>query len=378
MSLPIYLRSGMQGAPQIRPNGSVNAALFALLVNGFNTQAVGSATASGGVVTFNFPTAPGFGELDAVAIEGASNAAINGKWRVQSAASNQVLVSVPGVPDGAVDGTILMKFAPLGWTREFSGPGVGAYKMGGSAAHKRFVQVYDNTMSSASNWYHRCYEDMTGISTGTNPYPTTAEASGNGQACYFTGGTNAAPWFIVGTPRFIYFGVDSFGYDFPEVPPQYKPGKTPAVKSLIFGELDRIQKVGDAYAQVVCNAAAAPGYMARASSGVNNSRPVMAVLGAGVANTFSGLNSFPDPVSGNLLLEDAARVDQIFLGVRGVRGYMPGMLTSTGNSLRTAPYTDNWCTKIFTGFTGVTGRVIGLNHGGDEYFLRLDEDWGDV
>jgi hypothetical protein len=368
----------MRNAPQIKPNGSVNAALFALLVNGFNTQSVSSATASGGVATFNFATAPGFGELDTVAIEGASNSAVNGKWRVLSAASNQVLVSIPGLADGALGGTILMKFAPLGWTRPFDEPGVGAYRMGGSASHKRFVRVYDNTLSSASAWYHRCYEDMTAISTGTNPYPTTTERVGNGQICYIFGSANASPWFIVGTPRFIYFGVDAQGALFPEVPPRYISGKTPSPHSLIFGELDRIQKVGDTYAQVVCAPTSAVGYMARAANGVNNSRPTMEVLGAGVTGTFSGLNAHPDPVSGNLLLEDAARVDQTISSQRGVRGYFPGMLTSPGASMRVAPYTNNWCTKIFTGFSGVMGRVIGLNIPSDEYFLRLDEDWGDV
>lgn len=376
MTLPIYLHSGMQGAPQIRTNGSVNAALFACLVNGFNTQAVSSATAAGGEVTFNFASAPGFNALDTVAIEGASNAAINGKFRTATAAGNQVTVLIPGVPDGAVGGTILMKFAPLGWTREFSGTGVAAYKMGGSASHKRFVRVYDNTIQSANNWYHRCYENMTGISSGTNPFPTTAEMPSNGQPCYLVYDSMAAPWFIVGTPRFIYFGMDSHAASYPAA--KFEAGCVPYIQGLLFGELDRIQKVGDTYAFAVAGSVAATGYLGRAASGVNNSRPSMAVLGAGVAETFSGLNTYPDPVSGNLLLEDAARVDQVFNGERGVRGYFPGMLTSPGYSMRISPYTENWCTKIFTGFSGVNGRVIGLNHGQDEYFLRLDEDWGDI
>ena len=119
MSLPVLLHSGLSGAPSLSfaANGSLNALLLATLVNGFNTQAVSSATAAGGVVTFNFATAPGFPAKYTVVIEGATNASVNGTFRVQSSASNQVLVAIPGVPDGAVGGTMTMKFAPLGWTR---------------------------------------------------------------------------------------------------------------------------------------------------------------------------------------------------------------------------------------------------------------------
>jgi hypothetical protein len=200
MSLPVLLHSGMTGAPSMTPaNGTINALLNACLVNGFNTQSVSSATCTSGVVAFNFPSAPGFSTSDTVTIAGASNTTVNGQFRVQSAASNQVLVATPGVPDGAVGGTITLKFSPLGWTRPYSGTNLGAYRQGGSASHKRYLRVYDGSTTADSSYYVRAYEAMTAISTGTGPFPTTAQSAGNGVAQF---GAQAAvqSWCIVGTP----------------------------------------------------------------------------------------------------------------------------------------------------------------------------------
>lgn len=382
MTLPVLLHSGMQGAPQIKlVNGSVNAALYALLCNGFNTQSVASATASGGVATFNFATAPGFETLDTVMIEGASNAAVNGKWRTKSVGGNQVLVDIPGLADGALGGTILMKFAPLGWERAFVSGNVAAYKMGGAAAHKRFIRIYDSNMTTTNNCYWRAYENMTGISSGTNPFPTTGEAAGNGAAGYITGdATSATPWIIVGTPRAFYFAFDIYSSSYVgDVPPVFKAGTYAHCTSLLFGELDKVQKVGDTYACYVSQDGDGSSlWLGRASTGANNSRPTAEIIGAGVTNAYSALNTWPDPVSGNIVLEGAPRVDQLFSGQRGVRGYMPGMLSNTARMLRDPPYATPNGTK-FTGFPGVTGRLMAMVHGqmNDEYMIRLDEDWGD-
>lgn len=380
MSLPVLLHSGMQGAPQIKGvNGLVNAMLYACLCNGFNTQSVSSATASGGVATFNFATAPGFNGKDTVFIEGASNAAVNGKWRVLSAASNQVLVSIPGLADGALGGTILMKFAPLGWTRAFSGTNLGAYKMGGTATHKRFIRISDGSLTS-SYLYWRGYENMTAISTGTNPFPTTSEVSGNGVGGYLANDATAnAPWIIVGTPRAFYLCIEAYWYNYTDVPPVWKAGIVGNPMSLAFGEMADIQKVGDTYATYISqNDSSAQVWLGRAATGANNSRPTADITGAGAANTFSALNTFPDPVSGNIVLEGPARIDEVFASQKGVRGYFPGMLTNTGYMVRASSYA-NYTGQMFTGFPGVTGRLVAMGWGrtADEFMLRMDEDWGD-
>lgn len=378
MSLPVILHSGLAGAPTLSPyeNGSMNSFLLACLVNGFNSKVASSATAASGVVTFNFATDPGFPVGYTVEISGATNASINTKTRVTAASGNAVSVAIPGVPDGAVGGTITMKFPGLGWTNPFSsGTQTRVYRQGGAAAHKRFLRVYDGAMASAGTFSARAYENMTDVSTGTGPFPTTSEASGNGFN-YHTASSTKRPWIIVGTPRFFYLTFD-FGSTYTEVPPVFTNTVTPTFSGFYFGELDRVQKAGDTYAYVIPQ-----GYGgvllsgSRASTLVADSRPSLTLVGA-ENSQFNGRSTYPDPVSGNIILHDAARVYEWASGRTGLRGFFPGMMCHDSNMARISP---GWVAAgtTFTGFPGVTGRVMLMATGGTEYMLRLDEDWGDL
>ncbi|MBY0464095.1 MAG: hypothetical protein K2W33_04050, partial [Burkholderiales bacterium] len=228
-------------------------------MNGFNTQSVTSATASGGVVTFNFASAPGFSALNTVTIAGASNATVNGQKRVQSAASNQVLVAIPGVPDGAVGGTITLKFSPLGWTRPYSGTNIGVYRQGGTASHKRYLRVYDHNVVAANYVaYARGYESMTSVSTGTGPFPTVAQVAGNGAGAAFpydyttdAPATQYRAWVLLGTPRFFILYAQTngviYGTGITAAPPLASALHTQA-QCFAFGELADVTKAADAYA----------------------------------------------------------------------------------------------------------------------------------
>lgn len=380
MSLPVLLHSGLNGAPSLSfaTNGSLNALLLAALVNGFNTQAVSSATAAGGVVTFNFATAPGFPAKYTVVIAGATNSSVNGTFRVQSSASNQVMVAIPGVPDGAVGGTITMKFAPLGWTRAFnSGTTTAAYRQGGGAAHKRFLRVYDGNVSSSAYIYLRAYENMTAISTGTGPFPTTGEKAGNGMGIYM-GNSPARPWIIVGTPRAFYF-LSDYGNDYSAiVPPVFTAGFSNSFTGFAFGEADRVQRAGDVYAYFLStDYAGSPSfYCSRASTQAANSRPDMRPLSWGGVKWSGGFNN-PDPVSGNMIFHDAPVIQEIFNGMYGVRGYMPGLLSHQSQLLVNG--LTNLPGKMYTDIAGLTGRAMLMSVGGtSEFMVKLDEDWGDV
>lgn len=380
MSLPVLLHSGLNGAPSLSfaTNGSLNALLLATLVNGFNTQAVSSATAAGGVVTFNFATAPGFPAKYTVVIDGATNASVNGTFRVQSSASNQVLVAIPGVPDGAVGGTMTMKFAPLGWTRAFnSGTTTAAYRQGGGAAHKRFLRVYDGNSSSTSYIYLRAYENMTAISTGTGPFPTSAEKAGNGVDIH-SGSSPARPWIIVGTPRAFYFLAD-YDNDYSAiVPPVFTSGFSNYFMGFAFGEMDRVQRAGDVYAYFLStDYSGTPSfYGSRASTQAANSRPTLSLLSWG-ASKWSGEFNNPDPVSGNLIFHDAPVVQEVFNSMYGVRGYMPGLLSHQSQLL--ASGLPNTPGKMYTDIPGLTGRAMLMSVGqASEFMVKMDEDWGDV
>ena len=379
MTLPVYLHSGMVGAPQYVPgNGSTTALLTACLVNGFNTQAVSSATASGGVVTFNFPTAPGFSALDTVTIAGASNAMVNGKRRVQSAASNQVLVAIPGVPDGAVGGAITIKFAPLGWTRPYSGTNKAVYRQGGSASHKRFLRVVDDQFDVYQKWFFRCYESMSSVDAGAGPFPTVAQQGGDGYAADapYPSKPGPMPWVIVGTPRafhlmYLYYYNDS-------VPTQLEKA---GLRSWYFGELANLQKPADARGFAFSNSYSWPQYgstvIERDHTGTGDPVVNAQPYGGGGHEAFSLAQNqkYPEAASGNLTLVGPAWVTD---GDRTPRGTVPGLLCP----LSCPVYYGNLAPgTILENVSGVTGRVL-LRSSGDytsgDAALLLDEDWGDV
>lgn len=379
MSLPVHLHSGMTGAPSLTAtNGSINALLNACLVNGFNTQSVTTATASGGVVTFNLPSAPGFSALDTVTIAGATNTAVNGQYRVQSASGNQVLVANAAIPDGAVAGTITLKFSPLGWTRAYSGTNLGAYRQGGSSATKRYVRVYDGTITTTSTFLMRGYEAMTAISTGTGPFPTTAQVTGNGVVlgAPASGAVNP-PWAIIGTPRAFYFLLAANQ--------TYAAGDPLGVSDTFqafFGDPDRVQKVGDLYACCISASATFPGggapiYVCRSHTAAAGALAASLRSPAGSQDSYiSATFAFPDVITAGMTLADAAAIMQD--GV-ALRGFMPGALTpwqdiSTNDAvLRPAVPFDN-----ITGVTGRVAMVCNTNHPQSGTVLLLDEDWGDA
>lgn len=379
MSLPVHLHSGLMGAPQLgSANGSLNAMLLACLVNGFNTQAVSSATASGGVVTFNFATDPGFPAQYTVQISGASNATVNGNFRVLSAASNQVLVAIAGVPDGAVGGTIFLKFAPLGWTRPYSGTGLGAYRQGGTSTIKRYLRVRDSATNTNGGYaFWRGYEAMTAISTGTGPFPTTAQEAGDGMLQYgSSNGATQAPWLLVGTPRTFYLQTSQSNST---VAGDFNTSDAFGNYISIFGDLDRPFKAGDAFSCVAKanTSVASPIYAPRAYTGVSGAK-ALEVRGLSGTGTFGGQGTpYPDLSSGGLALADAPIVTDGYDG--GLRGYLPGVLAPWNS-----PLIDNTLPPgtVFTGVTGLTGRALLMgphgNHASAALVALLDEDWGDI
>lgn len=394
MSLPVYLHSDMVGAPSLTPtNGSINALLNACLVNGFNVQSVVSATASGGVVTFNFASNPGFSALDTVTIAGATDTSINGQKRVQSAASNQVLVAVPGVPDGAVGGTITLKFSPLGWTRPYSGTNLGAYRQGGSATHKRFLRVYDGALTSAGGYEFqvRGYENMTAISTGTGAFPTTAQIAGNGISHfgpYDT--TNESPnlqhraWVIVGTPRFFALFMERDRIMSPTTSGHVRTPLSAFAHStcypIWFGELGNIMKPVDTFA-CICAGPAQFGsttYVPRTVAGSGTSATVTYASGASSGGISAGLN-YPSAADNGIHFTNSVYLYDA-VAPYGFRGTIPGLLAPAEGPF-SASANPVPVGTILQNINGVTGRVLLTAHSAQGYSdsgWLLDEDWGDL
>lgn len=370
MSLPVLLKSTMAGAPQMTgSNGTVNAVLNACLVNGFNVQSVTSATAIGGLVTFNFPSAPGFGALDTVTVAGADNSAVNGQKRVQSAGSNQVLINMPGVPDGAVSGTITLKFSPLGWTRPYSGSNLGVYRQGGSSSTKRYLRCSDAAVASTSYVDYRGYEAMTAVSAGTGPFPTSAQAPSAVQIYYpASGSTNA--WMLLGTPRAFVLVISSSAGSLDA-----------ACRVFFFGDAARAAKPGDTYTAMIVAGEGWPTsgvYMPRAHTGSPGaiSAAMWSIAGPNVVSIGA---AYPCVASGGLNLADApAVVEQASLVLRG---FIPGMLATVQSPVHNGGASALMPGDILSNITGVVGRVVivaaAVGSPSDCVFL-LDEDWGDT
>ncbi|AOG22232.1 hypothetical protein [Acidovorax sp. RAC01] len=102
--------------------------------------------------------------------------------------------------------------AAAGWTAPFTGTNLIAFKEG-AGGNNRFLRVFDGGTDTSTNRVIkvRAYENMTAISTGTGPCPTTGQMGGNGAGfSYFVAG-RVSPnpsWVLVATSSFFHLIVE--------------------------------------------------------------------------------------------------------------------------------------------------------------------------
>lgn len=106
----------------------------------------------------------------------------------------------PALSASAGQGITVLDFilvTKLGWTKEFTGTNQAAYRQAGG--YRRYFRILD---SSSTNTIVTGYETMTDVSTGTEPFPGTADS-----AHLFVKGANVDAWVAVGDSRTVYFAV---------------------------------------------------------------------------------------------------------------------------------------------------------------------------
>lgn len=194
-----FLHSGMLGAPAWGNAADTGiATLDACLVNGFNPQTATGVTVSAGVATMTFAGTHGFAVDSVMLVAGATPAGLNGERRVLSAATTTTLTfAAPGVPDGAATGTITARYAPLGWSKPFSGTNAAAYRSTDVTGTQMWLRVQD--LAGTFSVRTRGFESMTSASDGAGPFPLAQESfwpKGSSSA--------AAPWLIVGDSKTFY------------------------------------------------------------------------------------------------------------------------------------------------------------------------------
>lgn len=143
------------GAPTLSGTaGSMIAVLDAVLVNGFNLLGADSVVVSGGVATvtraaggfWSHMGTQGAYEGLVVLIAGATPTALNGEKRILRVAltsSTTFTFDATGVADGAATGTITFKYAPLGWSKLYTGTNTAIYQRMDLNATGSVLVVYD-------------------------------------------------------------------------------------------------------------------------------------------------------------------------------------------------------------------------------------------
>lgn len=247
-----HFHSAMPGAPNLTGQaGSLIAVLDACLVNGFGLQTASSVVVAGGVATVTLPAAHPF-DVDTIALlAGASTSAINGEKRATSRTASAFTFAAPGVPDGAIAGTITVRLAPAGWAKPFTGTNLAAYRSSDVTGTRDFLRVDDTDTRNARVVG---FENMTDISTGSGQFPTAAQLSGGGWwPKANSADSNARAWTLVADGRTFWLHMQASSVN---------PGAGGSVWG--FGDFTSY-KSGDAFA---CALQAAASDQASSSSGV--------------------------------------------------------------------------------------------------------------
>lgn len=173
-----HFHSAMVGAPTLSGTaGSMIAVLDACLVNGFGLKAAESVTMAEGIATATFSTGHSFEPDTIVLVEGATPAGLNGEKRVLTTSTNTITFDATGIVGTLASGNIVMRLAPAGWAKTFSGTNLAAYRATDPESTRMFLRVDD---TGTTNARVVGYESMSDVNTGVGPFPSTPQISGGG------------------------------------------------------------------------------------------------------------------------------------------------------------------------------------------------------
>lgn len=202
-----FFHSEMPGAPTLSGQaGTLIAVLDACLVNGFGSGTLDSLSVSSNVATATRAAGHPFEVGTVVEIAGATPAGLNGAHKVTAITTTTYQFETSGVADGAATGTITHKLAALGWTKQFSGTNLAAYKSTHLEATGFLLRVSDPASRVARVV---AYESMSDINIGTQPFPTNAQVSGGyyWPKSEIGSDANVRAWTLVGDERVFYMWI---------------------------------------------------------------------------------------------------------------------------------------------------------------------------
>lgn len=242
MTVRIY-RSTDFGAPQLSGQvGTLISVLDACLVNGYGSNTITSLTQSGGLATATTNVPHQYTNKPKVLIQGAGAGEYNGEVTVTPTGPSTFTFPIAPSAPASAGGTPTCKRAGSGWTKPFAdGTYVAAYKQP-AGSNGFYMRIDDNSTANVARMLG--YETMTDVSTGSTPFPTTAQ---------LTGGTHvmksdvisavARPWVLAcnGPIMYLFISVDNNaawvnanGYAFGDIR-SYKAGGSDAYGTVIIG-----------------------------------------------------------------------------------------------------------------------------------------------
>jgi hypothetical protein len=234
-SVKVY-DSTMSGAPSLSGTaGALIAVLDACIVNGFGSVTLTGLVVANNVATGTVNSGHGLAMLAGVGpvihISGASPSALNGVWRIDSVPSSTAFTfATDGIADQTATGTIVVKRAPAGFEKAFSGTNTAAYRSLDVLGTRHYLRVNDST--NAQWAYIYLYESMTSATAGVLAFPPS------GLTYLFksnTADSTARTWEIYADTRCFYMFVNHDG-----------SASGHCVGAMFFGDLASL-KEGDAY-----------------------------------------------------------------------------------------------------------------------------------
>ena len=204
-----FFTSNMADAPVMTPGaGGIIAVLDGCLLNGFNTKTLSSLSVTSGIATATVSSGHGYSLHSIINISGASISALNATHRILSVPdANTFTFDATGVSNGTATGTITaIMSTPTGWTKAFSGTNKAAYKSATSASGCYFRVDDSGAYNNANGQPARGYESMTGVDTGSSPFPTTAQQA-NFNWRRSTDASGDRLWALVADDQFFYLFV---------------------------------------------------------------------------------------------------------------------------------------------------------------------------
>ncbi len=191
---------GLSGTP-----GTLTTILDAVLVNGFGDTKVVTINVLNKKATFILQDGVKFFKKSVIKITGFTNQALNGEYRVDDSDIGKLTI-VLDVPDGQLENTninILVKYAPLGWFKPFSGVSRGIYKPSPADALKWMFYVDDTTAQWAEV---RIIENATSLDNhiAGRPHNNTLR-----WMKAYNANTTIRPWSIIGDGYCFYFKCSS-------------------------------------------------------------------------------------------------------------------------------------------------------------------------